>query len=136
MLRLVRSHQPYPFVALGLGYNQGLETSAIQRNIFDERAVNQGAHRPVRCIYQRRARLRRDGLSVRPKRHVEVDVQNILDVQHHFRPPPLLEAGLFDFQAIAARRQIRQVKFAGVVGRGFVAKVCASVEGGDLRIAA
>ena len=52
-----------------------------------------------------------------PKRHLEVDFESILDVKDHVRLDQLLEAGLLDFHAIAARRQIRQVVFARAVGR-------------------
>ncbi len=44
------------------------------------------------------------------------------------------ETGFFDFDLIDAGRKIRQVVFAGAVGRDFVAEICGRVGGGDFGV--
>ena len=46
----------------------------------------------------------------------------------------LLEAGLFDFDAIGAGREIRQKVFAGAIRYGFVTDICAGADDSNLRI--
>ena len=67
---------------------------------------------PVVGIDQRRAAFHRDGLRVGSERHLEVDFEGILDVQSHIRLDQFLEAGLFNFDAIIAGREVCQNVFA------------------------
>src|SRR5262249_551009 len=61
----------------------------------------------------------------------EVYGESVLNVQDHVGLDELLEARLFDFEAVRAGREIRKGGFARSVGCGFVVDVGVYVGGGD-----
>ena len=115
-------------------HDQSLEAAAVKRKILDALAVDHRADGPRLRIHYPRTRFYRHGHRRIAERHLEVDPQSILDVQSHVRLHQLLKTPLFDFDAVRARREIRQAVFARGVRRRFIANIRRSVDGGDFGI--
>src|SRR5262249_10320535 len=111
-------------------HDQRLETSAIEWQGLDERAVDDGADRPRLRIHLRRTDFYGDGLAQPPNRQFEVNLDRILDVEDHIRLDELLEPGFFDLDAIAARGKIRQEVVARGVGRGLATGISVGSDDG------
>jgi hypothetical protein len=55
-------------------------------------------------------------------------------VKNHVRLDYLFEAGLFDFDAVGVRREIREIVFARAVSRRLVTGVRAGADGDDFGV--
>lgn len=75
-----------------------------------------------------------DRLRSGAERQLEIDFELILNVKGYILLDHFFEAGLFDLEAIAARREIRQIVFTRSVGCGFVSKICVGVDSHDFGI--
>ena len=84
-------------------HDQGLEASAVQRQILGEVPVDYGAHRSVCGVYIDRICFDRDRFRDVANVKLEVLLQIVLDVDSDSRQTDQLESALFYFHAVMSR---------------------------------
>src|SRR4029077_2148394 len=85
-----------------------VEAAAIEREIFNQLAIDDGAHRRRLSVYQRRSACDGDRVGKSTDRESEVNRKRILNAERNIRLDERLESYFGNLQAIGPGRQVGQ----------------------------